>query len=210
MGVTTYIGKRVELISMDPHFHEISIGLFQQEQRSAAVYLVHSYSPKEGTRERLDFLVRAMAILGGMEQAEGLLRFSCGNAHLLAARRIFLEACKLKPEGVPEQRPLQILDKKSGVEFVVRAKGEGAYEVVPGSGGDDATARAAAIANGLAKLAEMIRPEAAPESVAFACGQAHDAVVGLLLARALNVRAALREEEMAASRGVLVAPSAQK
>jgi len=48
------------------------------------------------------------------------------------------------------------------------------------------------------------------DSVTFSCGQAHDALVGLLLVRALNVRAVLREQEMTASRGVLSAPSAQK
>jgi hypothetical protein len=32
----------------------------------------------------------------------------------------------------------------------------------------------------------------------------------MLLVRALNVRAVLREEEMSASRGVLAAPSAQR
>ena len=44
----------------------------------------------------------------------------------------------------------------------------------------------------------------------FVCAWPHDALMGLLLPRALNVRAVLREEEMAASRGTLVAPSAQK
>jgi hypothetical protein len=46
--------------------------------------------------------------------------------------------------------------------------------------------------------------------VAFGCKQTHDSLVGLLLVRALNVRAVLREQEMTASRGVLSAPSAQK
>jgi len=46
--------------------------------------------------------------------------------------------------------------------------------------------------------------------VVFPCGRPHDELMGLLLPRALNARAALREEEMAASRGMLVAPSAQK
>jgi hypothetical protein len=62
----------------------------------------------------------------------------------------------------------------------------------------------------VAKLAEMTRQDSNPEQVAFACGHPHDAAVGTMLVRALNVRAILREEEMAASRGVLVAPSAQK
>ena len=37
----------------------------------------------------------------------------------------------------------------------------------------------------------------------------YDALLGLLLVRAPNVRAIVREQEMAASRGVLAAPSQQ-
>ena len=46
--------------------------------------------------------------------------------------------------------------------------------------------------------------------VAFPCGHAHDALIGLLLKRAPNVRAVLREQEAALTRGVLAAPSQQK
>jgi hypothetical protein len=46
--------------------------------------------------------------------------------------------------------------------------------------------------------------------LAFPCGHSHDALIGLLLPRALNVRAVLREEEAAVGRGNLVAPSQQK
>ncbi len=55
----------------------------------------------------------------------------------------------------------------------------------------------------------MERWEACETGVKFGCGTPHDALMGLLLYRALNARAALRETEMMASRGVLAAPSAQ-
>ena len=47
------------------------------------------------------------------------------------------------------------------------------------------------------------------DTVGFACGHSHDALIGLLLIRAPNVRVVLREEEMGAARGVLSAPSQQ-
>ena len=31
MGVTTDIGERIELLPMDPHFHDISVALYRQE-----------------------------------------------------------------------------------------------------------------------------------------------------------------------------------
>jgi hypothetical protein len=210
MGFTTAIGRRIELISMDPHFHDISIGLYRQGGEASPEYLVHTYSRKEGAFQRIEFVIHAMAILGGMQQHGLRLRFPCGDPHQLTVRRIFIEACKLKPGAVLAPRPLRILDKKSNLNFVVSGDGSGVYEIRPEDGGEEGVSRASAIGGGLAKLAEMTRVGTGPEQVAFACRHAHDAAVSTMLVRALNVRAILREEEMAASRGVLVAPSAQK
>jgi hypothetical protein len=62
----------------------------------------------------------------------------------------------------------------------------------------------------LVKLAEVKLVDGKPDQIAFSCGQSHDALIGMLLPRALNVRAILREEESAGERGLLVAPSQQK
>ena len=210
MAITTEIGRRIELVSMDPHFHDISIGLYRQQAGAGATYLVHTYSQKPGAAERIEFVIQAMAVLGGLERSGGGLRYTCGDRHQFIVRRIFIEACKLKPEAVPAARPMTILDKKTNLNILVSSLGAGAYEVSAEGGGDEGASRATAIAAGLAKLAEMTRDEAHPTRVTYPCHQPHDAAAGTMLIRALNVRAILREEEMAASRGVLVAPSAQK
>jgi hypothetical protein len=210
MSLTMDLGRRIELVSMDPHFHDISIALYRQETESGPQYVVHSYSQKEGTRERLAFVIRAMHVLGGLEENNGRLYFSCGSPHQLAARRIFLESCKLKPSATLESRPLSILDKKSNIELEASSAGLGAYKVSARDGGPEGLSRVSVLANGLAKLADLARSDGLADVVTFPCGQSHDAVIGLLLSRALNVRAALREEEMASSRGVLAAPSAQQ
>jgi hypothetical protein len=210
MAIATEIGRRIELVSMDPHFHDISIGLYRQEGATGPQYLVHTYSQKPGSRERIEFVNHAMVTLGGMHQTGPRLRFTCGDPHQLTVRRIFIEACKLKPDAVLAPRPLLIMDKKSNLNITVTSVGSGAYEIRAEAGGDEGGSRVSAIAGGIAKLAEMVRGGNAPEQVAFACQHSHDAAVGTMLIRALNVRAILREEEMAASRGVLAAPSAQK
>ena len=92
----------------------------------------------------------------------------------------------------------------------VASQGAGARRLSADGDELDKDSRVAAVANGLVKLGEMRQGGSGSDSVAFACGQAHDALVGLLLVRALNVRAVLREEESTASRGVLAAPSAQR
>ena len=206
MGVTTDIGKRIELVPMDSHFHDITLALYHQEIDGVRVFRVHTYSSHPGAEGRIAFIARAMKVLGGMEligDDHGRLHFECGNDHVLAVRRVFLEACKLSSSAALEAKGLTIFDKKSNAGIKVTGAGNGSYNV-ESEGGD--AARAAAVAGGLAKLAQM---EKADAQVLFPCGQAHDALIGLLLARALNVRAVLREEEMQASRGTLVAPSAQ-
>ncbi|MBM3774979.1 MAG: hypothetical protein FJW37_07410 [Acidobacteria bacterium] len=192
---------------MDAQFGDIAIALYRQAGAAGPVYRVHTYSGRAGAPERMRRVADAMQTLGGMERVSGVeLRFPCGAAHQAAVRRVFLEAVKLAADSPLEARPLAVLDKKSQKQAEVRALGPGAYQVsVEGD-----PARAAAIAHGLAKLGEMQRDPAEESRVTFDCGRAHDALAGLLLPRALNVRAVIRDEEMAAARGVLVAPSAQK
>lgn len=210
MGQTVDIGKRIELVPMDPHFHDITIALYQQGSDESPLFLVHTYSQMEGAQERIQFAIEAMTRLGNLVvTANGMLQFPCGSGHQLACRRAFLESCKLSPNDSVEPRPLQILDKKSGLTITVDSLGEGIYQVKTDGEGRRADRRISAIAGGLMKLGEMEEVDGTLDKVAFPCGDSHDALVGLLLVRAPNVRAIVREQEMAASRGVLAAPSQQ-
>ena len=212
------IGRRIELVPIDPHFHDITIGLYRQQTVDAAtgkdfpVFLVHTYSQISGAVERIESVRQAMQTLGGMlRTADGLLYFPCNSAHEAACRRVFLEACKLTSDTLAEPRPLSILDKKSQLMITVDSTGKGVYRVTAESEGRAAARRVSAIAGGLMKLGEMESIETdAKDTVAFGCAVSHDALVGLLLTRAPNVRVVLREEEMEASRGVLTAPSQQR
>ncbi len=211
------IGRRIELIPIDPHFHDITIGLYRQQTVDATtgkdfpVFLVHTYSQISGAAERIESVIKAMQTLGGMLRTpDGLLYFACNSAHEAACRRVFLEACKLTSNTAVEPRPLNILDKKSKLTIAVDSSGKGIYRVTAESEGRGAARRTSAIAGGLMKLGEMESIETDnKDTVAFACAQSHDALIGLLLTRAPNVRIVLREEEMEAARGVLTAPSQQ-
>ena len=204
------LGNRIELVSMDKHFHDITLGLYEQPAADGvSEYLVHSYAHKNGTAERIQFIMRAMEVLGDIKLTPGGgLRFACGNAHRVACKRLFIEASKLPGEAMPEVWPLAVNDKKAACEMTVQSPGGGVYRVSAESNAEDTRRRVLAIAGGLRKLGEMAESGAGDE-VSFACGTAHDALVGMLLVRALNVRAVLREEDAAASVGVLAAPSAQ-
>lgn len=212
MGLTVDLGRRIELVPMDVHFHDISIGLYRREGVAGLEVLVHSYSRLPGTQERLEYIAEAMRLLGGVEPLPGeplVLRFPSGVDLPKAARRVFLEACK-RPSGEEVMpRPLTIFDKKSQSQVHVASLGEGLYEVTIEADGERASKRSAAIAAGIAKLSGASVMEGHPARIAFPNRQSIDALVGLLLVRALNVRAVVREEEATASRGVLAAPSSQ-
>ena len=211
------IGRRIELIPIDPHFHDITIGLYRQQIADPTTgtdfpaFLVHTYSQMTGATERIAEVARTMQTLGGMlKTPEGLLYFPCKDPHEAACRRVFLEACKFASNAHTEPRPLNILDKKSRLTITVDSIGNGIYQVRANGEGRGAARRISAIAGGLMKLGEMESVETANnDTVGFGCGHSHDALIGLLLTRAPNVRVALREEEMGAARGVLSAPSQQ-
>ena len=213
MGVTTEIGSRIELVSMDPHFHDISIALYRQESENGPSLLVHTYSPIEGARQRIETVTGRMAALGGMEPVEDAarqIRFTCGASHHLASKRLFLEVCKLSPEEEAQPRPLNIFDKKSRANIAVSSLGGGVYRLSTDGQSEAASKRCSAITRGLAKLGQMEPVEGGEDRIAFPCGHPHDKLAGLLLIRALNVRSVEREQEMAGARGQLPAPSAQK
>ena len=211
MASVVNIGRRIELVPIDPHFKDITIALYRQQQGERAVFLVHTYSRIEGTATRIEDVVQSMKILGGMQEtSDGMLYFPCGERHEAACRRVFLEACKLPLNTSIEPRPLNTLDKKSKLTITVDSVGNGTYRVKSNGEGRGAERRVSAIAGGLIKLGEMeVAQENEGNSVVFPCGQSHDALVGLLLVRAPNVRVIMREEESSASRGVLSAPSQQ-
>jgi hypothetical protein len=206
------LGRRVELVSMDRHHDDISVGLYVRDGERGPVASVHSYSLRPGVPERLAFIAGALAELGGLERLDDPLelRFACGSWHETAAKRLFLEACKQDPAAPLEPRPLDAPDSRSEQTIVVEPLGDGAYEVHAHGVSDGEASRAPAIAKGMAKLAQLDADEGERPVVRFACGRSHDPLIGLLLGRAQNLRAVMREEEMKASRGVLAAPSAQE
>jgi hypothetical protein len=216
MTTTSDIGTRIELVPMDGHFHDVSLALYRQPTPAGPTFRVHTYSGLPGVDGRVARVRDALTTLADLQPTEGdALRFACGHEHNLAVRRAFLEACKHDPETALDPPPTTITDRKSGLTMAVESLGQGQYRVVPG--GDDpeglAPRRVGVLVNGLLKLGQMRRVEGADgvtdDCVAFECGSDHDALVHLLLQRAPNVRALVREQEAMAARGVLSAPGAQ-
>ena len=130
MGRLLELGERLELVSMDPHFHDISISLYRSTgEGGASGFLAHSYSTREGAAERLGFVMRAMAVMGGMGPAPGQperLAFACGAAHKAAVKRLFLEACKRATGAEVAAQPMRIYDKKNDLTIAATLSAAGA------------------------------------------------------------------------------------
>lgn len=207
----TDLGRRVELVSMDPHHLDISIGLYLREAEGGPVGTVHSYSTRGGTAERLAQIASIMRAMVGLEPADdpAAVRFGCGTWHGAAARRLFLEACKRRPDAPIEPALLEVTDSRTQQRIVVLRRHAGTYEVQAHGVAEGDSSRAPAIGRAIARLAELETSEDGA-LVTFPCGAFHDELIALLLERAQNLRAILREEELQANRGVLSAPSAQE
>ena len=138
------------------------------------------------------------------------MRFPCRTWHTAAGKRLFLEACKLDPASAVGPRPLETPDPRSEQSIRVESLADGSYRVHADGATEETPSRAPAIASALVKLGELTAADGDPAVVTFPCRHAHDVLLGTLLPRALNLRQALREEELNATRGVLAAPSAQQ
>ena len=211
MSKTLNLGERLELLPMDPHCHDISLGLYRQGVDGDAQFLVHTYSSVSGSRERVAYITKALEVMLGLEavpDAPGRLRFPCGSLHPRAIKRSFLDLSKLETGAPLEPKPLTAFDKKAAGDLTVVNMGNGSYKMTAEEGLDAGPKRVKALAMGYAKICEMER--LGDDRVAFACETDHDALLGMLFFRSQNVRAAMQEEESAASRGSLSAPSQQK
>ena len=211
MAKTLDLGRRIELLPMDPHCHDITVGLYSREVGGIPQFLVHSYSHAEGAPGRVAFITKALKVMLGLRDVEssgGWLQFPCGSSHERALKRSFLDLCKLETNAALQPKPLTQFDKKANGNLTAKNLGSGVYQMVAEEGGD--AKRAAALARGYAKICEMEPVEGGTNQVVFPCKTSHDELIGMMMFRAQNVRAAMREAESAASRGNLAAPSQQK
>lgn len=213
MGKTLDLGRRIELQPIDKNCHDISLGLYLREVEREPRVSVHTYASVPGAQDRVAFLMQALVVMAGLEAAAeqpGWLRFPCGTMHLRALKRGFLDLCKLPSDAPLAPKPMTVFDKKADGDLSAVGVGDGVYAIRPESDDPAGRKRSVAVARGFAKLCEMEGVEGAEDRVRFPCGADHDALIGLLMFRAQNVRASMQEQEQAATRGILAAPSQQQ
>ena len=64
------LGTRVELVSTDKYFRDVSIALYAKEEAEGWRFLVRSFARYDGLQARIGYIIKAMGTLGGMAVAE--------------------------------------------------------------------------------------------------------------------------------------------
>jgi len=213
MGRTVEIGRRIELCSMDGHCRNMSLGLYCLNVDGVPRFRIHTYNSLPGSQERVQFLTRALSVMAGLERvpdAPDWLQFPCRSIHKRALKRGFLDTCKLESDTAIDAKALSVFDKKSDCRLSAVYLGDGVYRIDAERPTEAAQKRSRALADGFTKVCEMDAVEGHENQVGFPCRSSHDPLIGLLMFRAQNVRSAMREQLLAASRGVLASPSQQK
>ena len=90
-------GKCLELVSMDPNFHEISVGLFVKKN----ILTVWSYSKKEGIEDRLNQIRDKMVDFGALERSDSDFKLVIPEGALIERplKFLFVKSVEMKPDS---------------------------------------------------------------------------------------------------------------
>ena len=125
------IGECLELVSMDPHFKSVTVGLYFKE----GVCTVWSFSRAEGIERRLSQIRDQMVRLGGVLPLEGShnqLIFPCGVVHMRPVKFLLTQAVNKAPDFSHPEGSMTIKDSKSNLMLTVSGGRNGRRVCVPG------------------------------------------------------------------------------
>ncbi|MYD51843.1 MAG: hypothetical protein F4W93_10220 [Dehalococcoidia bacterium] len=198
--IATY-GKCMELISMDPNFHEITVGLYVKD----GIGTVWTFSGKPGVEKRVEEIRDQLVTLGGMVPVDGThnqATFPDGEMYDRPLRFLLRQAVE-KPYGTthPEGRieikdlrsPLQIITTPEEIDgrWIYRVTAEGEYK--------NPKMRVRAVTQGFVRYGEMEKVDV--DAVTFPHGGRRDELIRLVLPYARNVTGTADMLEAEALRG---------
>jgi hypothetical protein len=194
-------GKCVDLISMDPHFHEITIGLYVKDGTST----VWTFSQKPDVEQRIEQIRDQLVELGDMVPVEGThnqARFPGGETYNRPLRFLLRRAVE-KPHGTrhPEGR-IEIKDLRSSLQLIVtpeEVEDRWVYHITTEGEYKNPRVRVRAVVKGFLRYGEM--EQVGDFSVAFPHGGRRDGMIRLILPNARNVTGTADMLEAEALRG---------
>jgi hypothetical protein len=194
------LGSCIELVSLDPHFHDVSIGLFIKD----GLLTISSYSTIDGIEDRIEQIRDRCVRLGDVVAVEGTtnqLRLTSDLYLDRALRFMFTAAVEKDPSAELPSGRITAPDTKTKLMFVVEgAEEDGKYVYTVSTEGEHERAemRVRAAVGGFIRYSGCERVD--KNKFAFADGKQYDNFARLILPLARNVSAVeaqLEQDEMA-------------
>ena len=196
--ITEKYGRCIELISMDPFFNEITVGLFLK----GPLMTVHSYSSKKGVNKRLNQIRdRIVEVSGALSIDSSPIQatFPCKllDGCCSSSLRFVLKEAVMKDSVKDLSKGIVCKDLRS--DMMLKVEGSSSengyvYKVSGDGNSDKPEIRYRAVTNGLIKYGRFNRVD--NFSFTLECGNRNDNIINLLLPLARNISAT--EESLAA------------
>jgi len=186
--VIEQFGNCLELVSMDPNFHNVTVGLFIKND----ILTVWSYSKKEGINSRLNIIRDKMVELGGLGSVDEDFKLKVPKGYYIERplRFLFTQSVEKDPDFKFDNGPISASDNKTKLSFIIQGKSQnGVYTYIVSTQGEHERPiiRIRAVIGGFVKYGECIK--LSDESFCFKDKKQHDEYVRILLPYARNVSA---------------------
>ena len=191
------LGHCIELVSIDPHFHDVTIGLFIKD----GLMTIWSFSKRAGIADRIEQIRDRCVKLGDVIAEEGTtdqLRLTSDLALDRALRFMFTFAVEKDPARELPSGRITAPDTKTKLTFVIEGAeedGKYVYTVSAEGNSDRAEMRVRATVGGFVRYSDCERVD--KNKFAFPDGKRYDRFARLILPLARNVSAV--ESQLAAS-----------
>ena len=206
LGVSDVIeryGNCLELVTMDPSFHDVTVGLYEKK----GTCTVWSFSQKTGIEERVTEIRDRLVELGGLSPVEGThnqVVFPCGHLHNRPVKFLLSQSVGKAREYAQPSGDMSIKDTKTDLILqltVGQANGKYMYQVSSEGEAPNIPMRLRMVVAGFVRYGEM--EKVSDDMVTFPCGQRHDELIKLLLPYSRNVSAVENMLDTEALRGQL-------
>ena len=193
------LGHCIELVSLDPYFNEVSVGLFAKE----SVLTISSYSVLNGIEDRIEQIRDRCAQLGDVEPVEGTtdqLRLISDLYLDRALRFMFIAAVEKDPSLELPAGRITAPDTKTKLTFVLEGSmedGKYVYSVSAEGQAERAEMRVRAVVGGFIRYSDCERVD--KNKFSFPDGKKYDNFARLILPLARNVSAVeaqMEQDEM--------------